>query len=67
MWNLLGRQERQKTLVPQSASLAKTRVYWYGKSEERVGRKMGHINAWGKTSRQALLHARRAANSLGYT
>ncbi len=51
MYNLLG--ENQKTMsvenFPRDVSL-----HWYGKSESRAGRKMGHINALGKTPADAL-------------
>ena len=33
-------------------------VHWYGKAESRPGRKLGHINAVGKDSRQRAVAAR---------
>ena len=32
-------------------------LYWYGKIDNRQGRKMGHINALGKTANEALKEA----------
>lgn len=55
MMNLLGdSQESPKwTLSPE------IHFHWYGKQENRKGRKMGHINALGKTPDEALKLARK--------
>lgn len=44
MTNLLG-ESNQPFRIPKDL---KGKLYWYGKSENRVGRKMGHINYWGE-------------------
>lgn len=50
MVNLLGRSKREPGLVaPRSAQL-----HWYGKSENRPGRKMGHLNTTAQTPEKAL-------------
>ena len=50
MVNLLGGTQKQPhwTLHP------KIKLHWYGKKENRVGRKMGHINATGPSAKKAL-------------
>lgn len=50
MVNLLGQTERQ----PQWTLSPNVKLHWYGKKENKKGRKMGHINATGRTSSQAL-------------
>ena len=50
MLNLLG----QTGKPPQLSLPPKIKLHWYGKKENRVGRKMGHINATSSTSHQAL-------------
>ncbi len=51
MLNLLGqsRQAPSWKPLPQDISL-----HWYGKTENRPGRKMGHINAGGRSAQRAL-------------
>lgn len=50
MVNLLGRS----TKTPKWQLPAETRLHWYGKGENRPGRKMGHINTLGSTPARAL-------------
>lgn len=50
MMNLLGSSEQ----APSWHLPADVKLHWYGKSENRAGRKMGHINALGKTPEKAL-------------
>lgn len=50
MANLLGKTGE----TPDWSHPLSGRMHWYGKSENRPGRKMGHINAWGKTADEAL-------------
>lgn len=50
MVNLLG---GTKKVSPISRS-PDTFLHWYGKSENRIGRKMGHVNSMGNTPAEAL-------------
>lgn len=56
MWNLLGSSERE----PSWTLPAEVKLHWYGKTKNRAGRKMGHINALGSSPEDALKKARRA-------
>lgn len=52
MWNLLGKagailQRLEGIKCPKNSSF-----YWYGKSEVRAGRKMGHLNLWADTKKE---------------
>lgn len=50
MANLLGKTGE----TPNWSHPLSGRLHWYGKRENRPGRKMGHINACGKTADEAL-------------
>lgn len=50
MINLLGEGKRQ----PKLSYSNKGRLHWYGKNENRPGRKLGHINVLEKTAAKAL-------------
>lgn len=76
MWNLLGTPEPGK-LKPWNArsavgekSSAEAVVHWYGKSESRPGRKMGHVNSQAKTTEAAFKLAKsvaaRTVKDIGY-
>jgi phosphoribosylaminoimidazole carboxylase PurK protein len=54
MVNLLGSEKAPK---PQWISPTDAVVHWYGKTENRTGRKMGHINAIGSSPNVALKRA----------
>jgi 5-(carboxyamino)imidazole ribonucleotide synthase len=49
MINLLGQSDREPQLAQVSGAL-----HWYGKKQNRLNRKMGHINYLGKSSEQLL-------------
>jgi 5-(carboxyamino)imidazole ribonucleotide synthase len=49
MVNLLGQSDQQPQLTGVSGAL-----HWYGKSQNRLGRKMGHINYTGTSAEQLL-------------
>ena len=55
MMNLLG----TKSGPPEWRLPADVRLHWYGKSENRVGRKMGHINSLAETPERALAIVKR--------
>ncbi len=56
MVNLLGEKSKNPSWsIPNNAQ-----VYWYGKGENRPGRKMGHINSIAKSPKDALNHALKA-------
>ena len=62
MLNLLyeDRLSRAHTGAPYTIRLqeeGQVTVHWYGKKEARLGRKMGHVNALGDTTEEALAHA----------
>lgn len=50
MWNLLGSSDATPSWEP-TGDIA---FHWYGKSENRPGRKMGHLNALGDSPEKAL-------------
>lgn len=50
MWNLLGTSSKTPQIIPPD----EVYMHWYGKAENRKGRKMGHINAVASTPDRAL-------------
>lgn len=55
MANLLGKSNRIPSWSPQLGDdKSQTQLHWYGKSENRAHRKMGHINAVASTPNAAL-------------
>lgn len=54
MINILGRSDMISTLASSNAALQMNNaiVHWYGKSECRPGRKMGHINLLGSSMQE---------------
>jgi 5-(carboxyamino)imidazole ribonucleotide synthase len=67
MLNLLGDLWRNGVAPPWAKVLALpgTHLHLYGKSEARVGRKMGHLNITGKTIADVRATATKAAKLLG--
>ena len=61
MWNLLGSSRR----VPRLRLTPDVHLHWYGKTENRAGRKMGHLNAIDRTAEKALAKARKARAGFG--
>ena len=59
MMNLLG----QSTRRPNWSVPKKVHLHWYGKSENRKGRKMGHYNVLASTPAKALALAKKARSS----
>ncbi len=57
MYNLLGRTDRN----PQWRLTNDIKLHWYGKNENRRGRKMGHINAIAVTPEKALAIVKKRA------
>lgn len=70
MWNLLGSEQAGVLRSEKAVGSASTRLHWYGKSEARPGRKLGHVNAWARTADAALklaqAQARRLQKQIGY-
>lgn len=62
MINILGEDNHptEVTGLHEALSIPETNVHLYGKSPTKVDRKMGHINATGKTIAQARARARKA-------
>ena len=56
MLNLLG----EKSITPRWQLPAEIKLHWYGKKDNRPGRKMGHINVVGSSPTQALNKVLRA-------
>jgi 5-(carboxyamino)imidazole ribonucleotide synthase len=54
MVNLLGEHPKAEFRLSKNPS---GRLHWYGKAENRVGRKMGHINTFGRSPDEALTSA----------
>ena len=50
MVNLIGSGKQKPILKPNTES----KIYWYGKTENRPGRKLGHINAVAPRPKTAL-------------
>lgn len=63
MWNLLGTDSQTSKLAPWNAKTLPEGValHWYGKTESRPGRKMGHVNTQGKNAKSALELAKKSA------
>lgn len=55
MYNLLG----ESCFAPKLTGLTEGFMHWYGKKENRQGRKMGHITILDKTTHRAFLKAMR--------
>jgi 5-(carboxyamino)imidazole ribonucleotide synthase len=80
MWNLLGSRhqdasttndpqsqlhpERASTAVPPRADTGSAFFHWYGKSETRPGRKMGHVNTVSRDADLALELAKRVGQKM---
>jgi 5-(carboxyamino)imidazole ribonucleotide synthase len=66
MVNILGEENHDTEIKGLATALTQphTYVHTYGKSPTKVDRKMGHINATGKTTNEALVRARRARKAL---
>ena len=54
MINIMGKSDMKGTLLSSNAALQMNNasVHWYGKSECRLGRKMGHINVIGNSVKE---------------
>jgi 5-(carboxyamino)imidazole ribonucleotide synthase len=63
MVNLLG-SDSQPLEIAHALEEPCTFLHVYGKTDNRPGRKMGHITAIGETLEGARAHARRAASSV---
>jgi len=62
MANLLGESTRKTEALKNSPLPEPFYLHWYGKSESRPGRKMGHINTWSsdpKKSQELLTQLRK--------
>jgi 5-(carboxyamino)imidazole ribonucleotide synthase len=57
MANLLGENSNPAELPKNLNANLQAHLHWYGKKENRAGRKMGHINTTAKTSKDALKQA----------
>lgn len=66
MVNILGEHDRPTILkgVDQALAIPEVSVHVYGKSPTKVDRKMGHINATGKTLKEARTRANKARKVL---
>lgn len=56
MYNLIGSNEKEPVINYHSSVF----THWYGKSQNRKGRKMGHINALGSSASAALSKVKKA-------
>ena len=61
MWNLLGSDVRELGEIHPPMMEPDAFFHWYGKIESRPGRKLGHINASGKSPSDALALAKKMA------
>jgi 5-(carboxyamino)imidazole ribonucleotide synthase len=61
MMNLLGSSRR----VPRLRLTPHVHLHWYGKTENRPGRKMGHLNAIDSTPDKALARVKKARAGFG--
>jgi len=66
MVNVLGKTHRPVSLqsLPLALRSSIVKVHFYGKSESRIGRKMGHITVVGETLDDCLSHALAAESAL---
>ena len=61
MVNLLGTSNQEPFwTLPLWSSKEQGQIHWYGKKENRINRKMGHLNVLGKSSTEALKVALRS-------
>jgi 5-(carboxyamino)imidazole ribonucleotide synthase len=71
MVNLLGEEDLNGSYVinglKQVLSVPGAKLYVYGKTTSKPGRKLGHITATGKTVEEALARATKARTALGLT
>ena len=66
MVNLLGtRTGPAEVSIAAASAVPGAHLHLYGKSEVRVGRKMGHVTALGSTLEDSLKRARQAAAQVG--
>ena len=54
MLNLLGDGQKKESWPPEWSGIEGVSLYWYGKKESRMGRKMGHLNSLGASPAKAL-------------
>jgi 5-(carboxyamino)imidazole ribonucleotide synthase len=70
MANLLGqegaRSENLRGALASALASPHVRPHWYGKAESRPGRKMGHLNVWGKASTPELVEEAKRARDAFY-
>ncbi|MBU42755.1 MAG: 5-(carboxyamino)imidazole ribonucleotide synthase [Spirochaetaceae bacterium] len=64
MINLIGEDHSVLAGVERALEIPGIRFHWYGKSESRAGRKMGHITALASTRQEASENADRAYDRL---
>ena len=65
MVNLLGAGRGALPDLASALAVPQTFVHWYGKADDRPGRKLGHVTGLGSSVQGALECAQRAADALG--
>ena len=60
MFNLIGTAKK----LPKLKVSEDIYLHWYGKSENRIGRKMGHINANSSSPNKALNKVKKASKEI---
>lgn len=66
MVNLLGKHNAPLDLasLPDALRATRAKVHIYGKSQSRIGRKMGHVTVVGESIEECLQHAMCAAKAI---
>jgi 5-(carboxyamino)imidazole ribonucleotide synthase len=64
MVNLLGAGGSATPDLSHALRVENTYLHWYGKGENRAGRKLGHVTSLGATRAEALERAQTAANAI---
>jgi 5-(carboxyamino)imidazole ribonucleotide synthase len=65
MINILGSGRSATPKLAAALTTPEAFVHWYGKADDRPGRKLGHVTAIGASLDEALARAQRAADALG--
>ena len=71
MANLLGQPGAgdYRQAIPAALDYSGARFHWYGKAEAKPGRKMGHLNVFGREAEEigSVVERARAARAAFYT
>jgi 5-(carboxyamino)imidazole ribonucleotide synthase len=64
MVNIIGAVQKDRARISYEKVQSRASIHWYGKAGAMLGRKLGHINATGRTAAQALDLAKKSRKAL---